>query len=66
MFYEFETSDPLEIVHFAVAQNPIDLRLVNPEIPVELKQLLDVMIAKNKQERVQVYSHSLTNLSCYT
>lgn len=56
MFYECEAVDPLEIVHFTVAQNPIDVRVLNPSVPLDLKEVIDVMIAKNKQERVKVRS----------
>lgn len=53
MFYEFETTDPFDIIHLTVAQKPMDIATLNPKVPGDLRQVIDIMIAKNKQDRVQ-------------
>lgn len=44
----------LDIIHFTVTQNPIPISSLNSNVPTELEAVVDIMMAKNKEERVQV------------
>jgi hypothetical protein len=44
----------LEIVHFLVTQTPEKVSKLNPDIPEDLEEVLHIMIAKNKRDRIQV------------
>lgn len=51
---DWTSMEPLEIIHFTVTQVPPPVRTLNPSVPEELEEVLNIMIAKNKQERAQV------------
>lgn len=44
----------LEIIHFLVTQTPEKVSHLNPDIPKDLETVIHLMIAKNKQDRIQV------------
>lgn len=44
----------LEISHFTVSQSPPDLSELNPDVPKDLQIIINMMMAKNKRDRVQV------------
>lgn len=64
---EWEALDPLDIIHFTVTQTSPDIMLFNKNIPPELKRVVDIMLAKNKKDRVQVrkenWQHTIHNNS---
>ncbi|MBB4078980.1 putative ATPase/class 3 adenylate cyclase/putative methionine-R-sulfoxide reductase with GAF domain [Lewinella aquimaris] len=60
VFYEmltgchpFDTHDPLELVHRHIAQRPVPVNTVNPEVPEQLSRLVDRLLAKNAEDRYQ-------------
>ncbi len=48
-----ESSDPLELVHFHVARNPISPKEVNSELPESVSNIVLKLMAKNAEERYQ-------------
>ncbi len=60
MFYEmlsghlpFPTADVMELVHCHLAVSPKLLSEVDPDIPVQLAEIVDLLLAKNAEDRYQ-------------
>lgn len=52
----------IDIIHFTVTQNPPSITSLNPSVPEELAAVVEIMIAKNKEDRVQVSKKLLHSL----
>jgi hypothetical protein len=44
----------LDIIHFTVTQDPIPICTLNPNVPAVIEKVIKIMVAKNKEDRVQV------------
>ena len=49
----FNTEDPLELVHSHLAQLPVPLCEINPEIPQVVSEIVMKLLAKNAEDRYQ-------------
>jgi predicted ATPase/signal transduction histidine kinase len=49
----FVTTDPLELVHFHLAQPPVPVDRIQPEIPPAIWQIVCKLMAKNAEDRYQ-------------
>ncbi|MGK7941030.1 MAG: AAA family ATPase, partial [Crocosphaera sp.] len=49
----FNSDDPLELVHFHIAKQPLSPHYINPEIPPILSDLVMKLLAKTGEERYQ-------------
>ncbi len=49
----FESDDPLELIHYHLALEPIAPHLVNSQTPLVLSQIILKLLAKNAEERYQ-------------
>ena len=49
----FETNDPMELVHCHLAQKPLPLNKINPDIPLVISNIIDRLLAKTPEERYQ-------------
>jgi predicted ATPase/signal transduction histidine kinase/ActR/RegA family two-component response regulator len=49
----FVTTDPLELVHFQLAQQPVPVNQLQPEIPLAISQIVSKLMAKNAEDRYQ-------------
>ena len=49
----FETTDPLELVHCHIAQQPLPLHELTPAIPVALSNIIGKLLAKTPEARYQ-------------
>lgn len=49
----FEGGDPLELLHAQLARQPVDPRLVRPEIPPQLSAIVLKLLAKQPEDRYQ-------------
>ncbi|WP_434688166.1 AAA family ATPase [Pseudanabaena minima] len=49
----FESNDPLELIHYHLALEPIAPHLINPQIPLVLSQIILKLLAKTAEERYQ-------------
>jgi predicted ATPase/signal transduction histidine kinase/serine/threonine protein kinase len=49
----FATKDPLELVHFHLAQQPVPVDRIQPEIPPAISQIVSKLMAKNAEYRYQ-------------
>ncbi|MGI0490343.1 AAA family ATPase [Alkalinema pantanalense CENA528] len=49
----FNSDDPLELVHCHIAQQPIPVHQVNPDIPVMVAKIVAKLMAKNAEDRYQ-------------
>jgi len=49
----FHTTNPLELVHCHLAQQPINSKVINPEIPQVLANIIHKLMAKTAEERYQ-------------
>jgi serine/threonine protein kinase len=49
----FETSDPMELVHCHIAQEPVPIHEFNPDIPLAVSNIITKLLAKNPEERYQ-------------
>ncbi len=49
----FESTDPLELIHCHIACEPTPPRLLNPDIPIALNDIVLKLMAKTAQERYQ-------------
>ena len=49
----FTSDDPLELIHYHLALEPIALHLVNPQIPPILSEIVLKLLAKNAEDRYQ-------------
>ncbi|MGI0495591.1 ATP-binding protein, partial [Alkalinema pantanalense CENA528] len=49
----FNSDDPLELVHCHIAQQPIPVHQVNPDIPVMVAMIVAKLMAKNAEDRYQ-------------
>jgi hypothetical protein len=54
--FECQNLNTLEIVYAAVTSQPQGISLLNPQVPADLGKIIDMMLAKNKEDRVQVSS----------
>lgn len=52
----WEKLDPLEIIHFTVSRYPEPVSKFVPNVPLGLVTVIDLMLEKNKEDRVQVRS----------
>ena len=51
----------LDIIHFTVTQNPQSISSLNEDVPSEVEEIVNIMIAKNKEDRVQVMKKTKQN-----
>lgn len=58
----FISNDPLELVYFHMASQPINPREINPEIPQAVASIILKLMAKNAEERYQSATGLLTDL----
>ena len=49
----FQSSDPMELLHCHIAQQPPPVGEINPEIPVVLSSIVSKLMAKNAENRYQ-------------
>ncbi|MEG3920467.1 AAA family ATPase [Microcoleus sp. T3_A4] len=49
----FQSSDPMELIHFHIAQHPPSVREINPKIPLVLSEIVRKLMAKNAETRYQ-------------
>jgi predicted ATPase/signal transduction histidine kinase len=49
----FESNDPLELIHYHLALEPIAPHLINPQIPLVLSEIILKLLAKTAEERYQ-------------
>lgn len=49
----FEGLDPLGIVHGHIASRPEPVKTINPFVPEQLSNVIDILLAKNSEERYQ-------------
>ncbi|MEM9216702.1 MAG: AAA family ATPase [Cyanobacteria bacterium P01_F01_bin.150] len=49
----FTSSDPVELIHGHIAQTPVAVHQVNPNIPPSLSQIVMKLMAKNGEDRYQ-------------
>ncbi len=49
----FETTDPMELVHCHIAQQPLPVYELIPDIPVALSDIIDKLLAKTPEDRYQ-------------
>ncbi len=49
----FESDDPLELIHYHLALEPIAPHLINPEIPLMLSEIVLKLISKTAEARYQ-------------
>ncbi|MFZ5969441.1 MAG: protein kinase domain-containing protein [Bacillota bacterium] len=49
----FDTTDPLEMVHFHIAKTPVPVHILNPDVPVIISDIVMKLMAKSPDERYQ-------------
>ncbi|HYX14596.1 MAG TPA: AAA family ATPase [Nostoc sp.] len=49
----FESSDPLELIHYHLALEPVTPHLLDPEIPIIVSKIVMRLLAKTAEERYQ-------------
>ena len=49
----FQSRDPMELIHCHIAQHPLSVREINPQIPLVLSEIVSKLIAKNAEARYQ-------------
>lgn len=49
----FETTDPMELIHCHIAQQPLSVHELIPDIPVALSDIIDKLLAKTPEDRYQ-------------
>ena len=49
----FETTDPMELVHCHIAQQPFPVHKIIPEIPLSVSNIVSKLLAKNPEDRYQ-------------
>jgi PAS domain S-box-containing protein len=52
----FETSDPMELVHSHIAKTPIEAKKINPNVSVELSEIISKLMEKRAEDRYQSLS----------
>ncbi|MBC7886079.1 MAG: protein kinase, partial [Saprospiraceae bacterium] len=58
----FNSTDPMEVIHFHLSRNPIPLHLVDPKIPTGISKMVNVLLEKNPDDRYQSASGVLFDL----
>ncbi|MDZ8189858.1 MAG: AAA family ATPase [Nostoc sp. ChiSLP02] len=58
----FQSNDPLELVYCHIAKEPIDIQILNPEIPTAISSLVKKLMAKNAEDRYQTAKGLLADL----
>eukprot|EP01127_Copromyxa_protea_P009181 TRINITY_DN2145_c0_g1_i9.p1 TRINITY_DN2145_c0_g1~~TRINITY_DN2145_c0_g1_i9.p1 ORF type:complete len:1144 (-),score=141.97 TRINITY_DN2145_c0_g1_i9:2628-5960(-) len=51
--YECESSRTLDIIHYMVTQTPPRIGYINPQVPKDMQDIVETMMAKNKDDRMQ-------------
>ncbi|MGE5657117.1 MAG: AAA family ATPase [Actinomycetota bacterium] len=49
----FSSEDPMELVHCHLAKQPISIHQINSEIPLNLSEIVNKLLAKNAEDRYQ-------------
>ncbi len=49
----FTSTDPMELVHCHIAKPPLALETINPNVPSTLCELVQILMAKNAEDRYQ-------------
>ncbi|UNU26503.1 trifunctional serine/threonine-protein kinase/ATP-binding protein/sensor histidine kinase [Microcoleus vaginatus] len=49
----FQSSDPMELIHYHIAHHPPSVREINPKIPLVLSEIVSKLMAKNAETRYQ-------------
>ncbi len=49
----FDTTDPMELVHCHIAQKPLPIHQLVPEIPLSVSNIVSKLLAKNPEDRYQ-------------
>lgn len=63
----FEKKDPLELIYSHLAENPVPIHILNPDIPKQLSILVLKLMAKTPEERYTSAVGILADLeNCYT
>lgn len=60
---DWTTGNTLELIHATVTTTPQDIVTLNPNVPQALGMLIHMMLAKNKQDRVQVSPGDVISLT---
>ncbi len=58
----FNSSDPLELIHFQIARTPPTLKEVNPNTPVWLSDIINKLLSKQPEQRYQSAYSSYTDI----
>ena len=49
----YDTTDPIELIHFHIAQNPTPIHQLIPEFPIAISNIITKLLAKIPEERYQ-------------
>jgi serine/threonine protein kinase len=52
--FDCALNNTLDIIHYTVTRTPPTISSLNPDVPSDLENVITMMMAKNKEERVQV------------
>ncbi|NJL81661.1 MAG: AAA family ATPase, partial [Richelia sp. SM2_1_7] len=58
----FQSNDPLELVHFHIAKQPVAIQQLNPEVPKAIANVVEKLMAKNAEDRYQTAKGLLADL----
>ncbi|MBE9213369.1 AAA family ATPase [Plectonema cf. radiosum LEGE 06105] len=58
----FQSNDPLELVHFHIAKQPVAIQQLNPEVPKAIANVVEKLMAKNAEDRYQTGKGLLADL----
>jgi PAS domain S-box-containing protein len=49
----FKAEDPLELVHCQIARSPVPVKILNPDVPAMVAEIVAKLMAKNAEDRYQ-------------
>ncbi|MEO0688057.1 MAG: serine/threonine-protein kinase, partial [Cyanobacteria bacterium J06649_11] len=58
----FQSQDPLELIHFHIAKQPVAIQQLNPELPNAIANVVEKLMAKNAEDRYQTAKGLLADL----
>jgi len=58
----FQSNDPLELVHFHIAKQPVAIQQLNPQVPNAIANVVEKLMAKNAEDRYQTAKGLLADL----
>ncbi|MFK8184537.1 MAG: AAA family ATPase [Phormidesmis sp.] len=47
----FEATDPIELIHCHIAQQPTPVHILNPQCPLTVSRIIEKLLAKNPEDR---------------